>query len=290
MLTFRFLGTGCPVATPLRYGPAHLIEAEGARVLIDCGSGVAQQLKAAGTSGAAIDRLIVTHYHSDHLVDFYHLVISAWHQGRERPWIVHATPKAITNMRAQLDAFADERALRIAHERRPSTAGLEVVFHEIAEGEILTLGALRITAVAVDHRPVEPAFGLRTETGDAALFFTGDTRPCPVLAKAARGVDLLVSEVFVDREMQPATGIRSAATVENVRAYHMVPAEIAALAREAGAGLLALTHLVPPAADRAALLRELRAGYAGPVVVGEDLMRIDLPERLVSHGDVAMIL
>jgi ribonuclease Z len=285
---FTFLGTGCPVASAARRGPAHLVEAGEARVLIDCGSGVAQQLVAAGRPGASIEALIVTHYHSDHLVDFYQLVVSSWHQGRARPWIVHATAPAIANMRAQLAAFAEERALRIAHERRPSIAGLEVEFHALAEDRPLRFGALELAPFQVDHRPVEPAFGLSITAGESRIVFTGDTRPCAALERAASGADLLVSEVFVDREMKTTAGVRSVETVAAVAGYHMTPAEIARLARGAAVRAVALTHLVPPAADRAALVAEVRGGFEGPVIVGEDLMTIALPQRVLTVGDLAL--
>jgi len=283
-MKFTFLGTGCPVPSPLRAGPAHLVTAGDARLLIDCGAGVAQRLVAAGARGADIDALIVTHYHSDHVVDFYQLLVSSWHQGRARPLAVHAPHSAIAHMRRQLEAYADERELRIAHERRPSAAGLEVEFHELRPGGAIAVGALSAEPFEVDHRPVTPAFGLLLREGSARLAFSGDTRPVPSLIAAARGADLLVCEVFVDREMRPAPGLRSSETIAAVRSYHLVPSEIAAIAAEAGAKALALTHLVPPDADRAALIAEIRASYGGPVIVGEDLMTIDPAARTLAHA------
>ena len=129
-LAFTFLGSGAPPVSLRRAGPAHLVEAGGAKVLVDCGSGVSQRLVAAGHAGAQIDALIVTHEHSDHLVDFYQLVVSSWHQGRNRPWRVLAPAPALANMRGQYEAFARERALRIAFEKRPDATGLDVVFEE----------------------------------------------------------------------------------------------------------------------------------------------------------------
>lgn len=287
-LAFTFLGTGVPVATKLRFGPAHLVTTADAKILIDCGSGVSQQLVAAGHPGATIDHLIVTHYHSDHVADFYQLVVSSWHQGRAKPWIVTATEPAIRNMQAQLAAYADERALRVVHERRPSTAGLEVEFRALKAGDVLRAGALTATAFEVDHRPVVPAFGLTFATPDVRIVFSGDTRPCAALTQAAHMADLFVCEVFVDREMVPTPGVRSAETVEAVKGYHCTPRQVAEIAREAGARAVALTHLVPPAADRPALIAEVRAGYQGPIIVGEDLMSVRLPERLLTRGDVAI--
>lgn len=281
-VAFTFLGTGAPPVSLRRAGPAHLVEAGGTSVLIDCGSGVSQRLVAAGHAGARIDALIVTHEHSDHLVDFYQLVVSSWHQGRAKPWRVLAPAPALANMRGQYEAFARERALRIAFEKRPDATGLEVVFEELHEGPIAGLGGLEVKAFLVDHHPVEPAFGIKLAAGKTRIVFSGDTRLTPSLEQAAQGCDLLVCEVFVDSQMPVVAGVRSAETVASVQSYHMTPAVVAGLASRSGAKALALTHLVPPGADTAALAGEIRAGgYAGPLIIGEDLMRVELPGRLL---------
>jgi hypothetical protein len=53
---------------------------------------------------------------------------------------------------------------------------------------------------------------------------------------------------------------------------------------------LALTHFVPPAADREALLAEVTQDYAGPLVLAEDLQRIDLARRRVAYGKAVLAL
>lgn len=288
-LAFTFLGTGAPPVSLRRAGPAHLVEAGGVKVLVDCGSGVSQRLVAAGHAGAQIDALIVTHEHSDHLVDFYQLVVSSWHQGRNRPWRVLAPQPALANMRGQYEAFARERALRIAFEKRPDATGLEVVFEELREGLVSGLGDLSIEAFLVDHKPVEPAFGLSVSANGSRIVFSGDTRLTPSLEQAAQGCDLLVCEVFIDSQMPVVAGVRSAQTVASVQSYHMTPAVVAGLAERARVKALALTHLVPPGADTAALFAEVRAGgYAGTLIVGEDLMRLELPARLLRWNGAAL--
>jgi ribonuclease BN (tRNA processing enzyme) len=288
-LAFTFLGSGAPPVSLRRAGPAHLVEAGGVKLLIDCGSGVSQRLVAAGHAGAQIDALIVTHEHSDHLVDFYQLVVSSWHQGRNRPWRVLAPAPALANMRGQYEAFARERALRIAFEKRPDATGLDVVFEELREGPVPGLGALSVEAFLVDHKPVEPAFGLSLSANGSRIVFSGDTRLTPSLEQAAQGCDLLVCEVFIDSQMPVTAGVRSAQTVASVQSYHMTPSVVAGLAARTGAKTLALTHLVPPGADTAALFAEIRAGgYAGPLIVGEDLMRLELPARLLRWNGAAL--
>jgi ribonuclease Z len=283
-----FLGTGCPVVSTERYGPAQLILAEGARILVDCGSGVTQRLVAAGTPGRDLDALLLTHLHSDHLVDLYQLVVSSWHQGRDRPLPVYGPPGTRRYVDGLMALWEPELSLRIAHEKRPSTDALKVEVTEIAAGQTLAFGGLAVEVVEVDHKPVRHAFGFVFRAGGCTLALSGDTRRCAALIAAARGADLLVHEVFVHREMPVVPGVRSAETVANVAGYHTLSSEVGKIAAAAGVKALALTHFVPPAADRAALLAEVAADFGGPLVLAEDLLRIDLAARRIAYRNAVI--
>src|SRR3546814_16960901 len=126
-----FLGTVCPVVPTERYEPAQRILADNAKILVDCGSGVTQRLVAAGTPGRALDALLLTHLHSDHLVDLYQLIVSSWHQGRDRPLPVYGPPGTRRYVEGLMALWEPELSLRIAHEKRPSTVALEVPVTEI---------------------------------------------------------------------------------------------------------------------------------------------------------------
>ncbi|MEO3428549.1 MBL fold metallo-hydrolase [Pelagibius sp. CAU 1746] len=285
-----FLGTGCPVVSTERYGPSQLILGAAAKVLVDCGSGVTQRLLAAGTPGRGLDALLLTHLHSDHLVDLYQLIVSSWHQGRDRPLPIYGPPGTRRYVEGLMALWEPELSQRIAHEKRPSTEALKIAVTEIAADEVFDIAGLRVRVVPVDHQPVRHAFGFVFEEKGERLALSGDTRRCAALIEAARGADLLVHEVFVHREMPVVEGVRSAETVANVASYHTLSDEVGKIAAEAGVKALALTHFVPPACDRAALLVEVAADFAGPLVLAEDLLRIDLTARRVAYGQAVLAL
>ncbi len=285
-----FLGTGCPVVSTERYGPAQLVLGAGAKVLVDCGSGVTQRLLAAGTPGRDLDALLLTHLHSDHLVDLYQLIVSSWHQGRDRPLPVYGPPGTRRYLEGLMALWQPELSQRIAHEKRPSTAALDIDVTEVAPGEVLAFGGLAVRVVEVDHRPVRHAYGFVFEAAGKKLALSGDTRRCPALIEAARGADLLVHEVFVHREMPVVEGQRSAETIENVASYHTLSGEVGRIATEAGVKALALTHFVPPACDRQVLLAEVAADFSGPLVLAEDLLRIDLVRGSVAWSRAVLAL
>jgi len=282
------LGTGCPQVHTRRYGPASLVRHGEKHFLIDCGSGVTQRLVGAGTSGAALDALLLTHLHSDHLVDLYQLIVSSWHQGRDRPQRIFGPRGTKAFAKATMAAWQSERELRIQWECRPSTAALELEVVEFEEGTVWQADDLRISAFLVDHRPVEPAFGFLFETDECRIAFSGDTTVCDNLVRAAQGVDLLVHECFIHQEMLARRGGRSDQGLANVAAYHTPSSAVGKVASRAGERMLLLNHFVPVDFDRAALLAQVRADYAGPVIIGEDLLTVDVPRRLVSYDSLVL--
>ena len=66
--TITFLGTGNAVPTRLRNHTAILIEFLNEHILLDCGEGTQRQFKIAGLSPARLTRLLVTHWHGDHVL------------------------------------------------------------------------------------------------------------------------------------------------------------------------------------------------------------------------------
>lgn len=284
VMKLTLLGTGCPSVSAERYGPAQLIEDEEHALLVDCGSGVTQRLLDAGRPGRSLDALLLTHLHSDHIVDLFQLVVSSWHQGRDRPQRVFGPRGTRRYVEGLMSLWAPELEQRIAHERRPSTAALELEVEEIEAGASLRFGAIEVGVIEVDHAPVRPAFGYAFASGRERLVLSGDTRRSSALIEAARGADLLVHEVFVHRELPVVPGLRTAETIENVAAYHTLSSEVGKIATEADVGALVLTHFVPPSCDRAALLAEVAGDFAGPVVIGEDLMAFDLASASLRAG------
>jgi ribonuclease Z len=280
-MQLTLLGTGCPAVHARRYGPAQIVAHGDTTLLVDCGSGVTQRMAQAGISGRDIDAVLLTHLHSDHIIDLFQLVISSWHQGRDRPQRVFGPPGTYNYVDGLVSLWQTEMEQRIEHERRPSALALQTEVTEIKPGEAVAFGAMRVRAVEVDHKPVRHAYGFVFETDEARLVISGDTRPCDALTEAARGADLLLHEVFVHHEMKVAQGVRTAETIDRVASYHTLSSDVGKVAARAGAKWLALTHFVPPDCDTDALAKEIAADFDGKITMGEDLMTLD-----VASGEV----
>lgn len=285
------LGTGCPQCHPKRFGPSNLLSAGDTHILVDCGSGVTQRLVSAGVSGRDIDAVLLTHLHTDHVIDLYQLIVSSWHQGRDRPQRIFGPKGTRTYVDGLMKLWRPEREMRIAHERRPSAIGLEVEVTEFDEGTFFETNDVSVRAVRVLHEPVKEAFGFVFQGKDGGkTVFSGDTAYCPALIKAASGADVLVHECFIHREMVPVEGVRSEETIAAVASYHTLPAEVGRVAREAGVKFLMANHFVPAEFDRKALAAEISAEFSGPFVIGEDLMCYNTKSRTLTHADGMLVL
>jgi ribonuclease Z len=282
------LGTGCPQVSTLRYGPSSLLRWGDRQFLVDCGSGVTQRLVGAGSAGKLLDAVLLTHLHSDHIIDLFQLIISSWHQGRDRPQRIFGPVGTRQYLKGLTALWKPELDQRIAHEKRPSTVALDLDITEIEPGVIFHDGDLRIIAVPVRHQPVKAAFGYVFTDGRHSIAFSGDTAFCPELIMAAKDADALVHECFLHREMLLLPGVRTPETIANVASYHTLSTEVGKVAAQANVGCLILNHFVPVVFDRPALMAEVRADFSGPVLIGEDLMQFDATTRQVSYGEAVI--
>jgi ribonuclease Z len=69
MLTITLLGTGSPIPSPDRAGPATLISGGDEHYLVDAGRGVLMRLAALGLGATNLSIVLLTHLHSDHITD-----------------------------------------------------------------------------------------------------------------------------------------------------------------------------------------------------------------------------
>ena len=65
-------------------------------------------------------------------------------------------------------------------------------------------------------------------------------------------------------------------TVTNVTDYHTSPKEVGLLAENAKVKKLILNHFVPPVFNEEKLDMEIKEHYSGEIVIGKDLLEINL--------------
>jgi len=275
-MELTLLGTGCPSVDHKRFGPSNLLTSQKAKILIDCGSGITQRLHQLKVSSADIDALLLTHLHSDHVVDLYQLIISSWHSYRTKSWKIYGPKGTKKFVNKIMDAWADERKLRISYEARATAKAFEIDVIEFKTSGNIIIKDINVKYFEVDHQPVKYAYGFSFTNKNKKLTISGDTKPCENLMKYAQKSDVLLHEVFIEGEIIKTNKMRTKKTLHNVRSYHTTSSEVGKVAFITQSKKLVLTHLVPTQFNKGRLKNIVKKDFGKNPVIGEDLMKIKI--------------
>jgi len=273
-MELTLLGTGCPSVDHKRFGPSNLLTSQKAKILIDCGSGITQRLHQLKVSSADIDALLLTHLHSDHVVDLYQLIISSWHSYRTKSWKIYGPKGTKKFVNKIMDAWADERKLRISYEARATAKAFEIDVIEFKTSGNIIIKDINVKYFEVDHQPVKYAYGFSFTNKNKKLTISGDTKPCENLMKYAQKSDVLLHEVFIEGEIIKTNKMRTKKTLHNVQRYHTTSTQVGKVAFIAQAKKLVLTHFVPTRFNKNNLKKVVKKDFGKDPVIGEDLMTI----------------
>jgi ribonuclease Z len=255
-----FCGTGSPLPDPDRSGPCLAVIAGQRLFIVDAGDGAARSLALMGLPAGRIERVFLTHFHSDHIDGLGAVGLQRWVQANATQPLPLAGPVGVGEVAAGFNAaYRLDSGYRTAHHGAevapPPGFGFSPRAFALPAGSgvVLNDGGLKVTAFAVDHTPVVPAVGYRFDYQGRCLVVSGDTAPSKALVAAARGCDLLIHEALqpamtrtLGEAAKRAGNPRIAKVMADIEDYHTSPAQAADAATAAGVKALALTHIVPP--------------------------------------------
>ncbi len=273
------LGTGSPLPDPQRAGPATLVQAGGANILVDCGRGVGMRLAAAGVPGAGfLHQVLLTHLHSDHITDFNDLVTTRWITSMAPSPLPVAGPPGTKDLAdLTLAMLHGDVGYRLTHHDdltwEPSCEVVEVLHGRLPCESLADLG-VQVMAAPTDHRPVAPTVGYRITHEGRSVVCAGDTVPCDGLEQLVDGADVYVQTV-VRTDLVDAIGLPR---LLDVCDYHSSVEQAAMTATRGGVRTLVLTHMVPaPVPGDEQQWGDLAAEhFDGEIVLGVDLERIEV--------------
>lgn len=264
-LRVAIAGSSAPLPSRSRAKASVVVFAGGRFWVVDSGPESVENLVLWGIPLSRIGGVLLTHFHSDHIGDLGELQLQTWAGGRTEKLKVYGGPGVDGVVAGFNQAYALDQGYRTAHHGEqvmPSTTwGLQAVTVMLdgaptaaKDRSVLVYddGSLRITAIEVDHPPIEPAYAYRFDYKGRSAVVTGDLKYHPPLAVHAANVDLLVSEAIsrtmtesLEHAAEASGRDRTGAIMHDVQDYHISPEEAARLANEAHARHLAFYHLLP---------------------------------------------
>lgn len=277
----RVGGSGANLKDLARMNPANLLVIGGVPYVIDCGYGVSMQLVKAGIPLPQVRHVFITHHHSDHELEYGNLLYAAWAAGLNHPVDTFGPPGLEKMTRDFLALNAIDIETRIHDEGKPDLRRL-IQAHDIRKlDRVFDNGQVKVTAMRSLHPPFEDSYGFKFAFGGKTVVFSGDTAYNPKLAEFAKGADYLVHEV------QYGPGVEALAkrvpnaknALKHFLASHTMTDDVGRIAAAAGVKNLVLSHFVPgddPSITDEMWAEGVRKHYKGNILVGRDLMSIDL--------------
>ncbi len=263
-----------------RYQMSTLVEAGGQTLLFDCGRGTMLRLAQAGIPITGVNKLFITHLHSDHIVDIPDLYLSGWAARKQSMeiWGPAGTRALMANLQK---AFAFDIHIRRDVDERFSAAGITAITHDVQEGVVYNHDGVKVTAFLVDHGPVKPAYGYRVDYAGHSVAISGDTRPSENLVRFSKGVDVLIHETIDPTFIHSNPGNLSPKQVEAIIAHHTSPEQAGEIFTRVQPRLAVFSHYP----DSPNIIPAARKTYSGPLELGEDLMTIEIAEKVeVGHA------
>jgi ribonuclease BN (tRNA processing enzyme) len=256
--------------------PSSLIVAGGKSYVVDCGYGVTAQLAAYGLQAHQVRTILITHNHSDHVLELGPLLYNAWAAGLREQINVWGPPPVQALVEDFFKSMRYDIEIRIEDEGRPDLRKMVVVHEFDAEGPVFVVEGLKVSATKVRHPPLTHAYAYRFDTPGRSIVMSGDTTYSPELIAFAKGADVLCHEVMhlagIDRLL--ARNPNAATLRKHLLDSHATPEQVGQVAAAAGVKTVVLYHFVPgddPAISDEMWAEGVRKHFAGEIIVGRQL-------------------
>lgn len=273
------IGTGVPPSDG-KVASSILVETGDHKMLFDIGRGASINIGKYGINLADINKVFITHLHGDHVLGLADLWLSSYHisNGKREGLLDIYGPIGTNKMTEGLEnAYEDVIKYWIPYAK----PGFHVKEFSV-DGIVFEEEDLKVVAFRVEHSQTSNAdpYGYRVDYKGRSVVISGDTGYSKNLIKNAKGVDLLLHEVFMivnEAEWDKTFLIQ-------LKKSHTVP-EIASKIFDEVQPKLAVAYHLGAGTDEELMKSRLSTVYQGEIIIGDDLMSFEIDE----NGEITKI-
>lgn len=296
MIDIVFLGTSCMQPTKERNHPSFLLRYKTENILFDCGENVQRQMRLTGIKPAKITRVLISHWHGDHVFGLPGLLSAMGTDQYAKELYIYGpkgTKKFLDHLLKSFEArniiphqvmevsngvFYENEDFQLEARLLDHTAPcvgytfkekdrLKMRLTEIKKRGLSgpLLGQLqRGQEITFNGKKVRPEEVADVQPGKK-ISYIADTAPCNGADKLAENADLLISEGTHLSEIQEKTE----------KYKHLTVKDAALIASENNAKKLVITHISSRYKSTAEIVKEARDHFDN-TVVAEDFLRIQV--------------
>ncbi len=254
-INVTILGSGTCVPWIKRSSCSVLLQIGDSNVLLDSGAGTMRRLLETGTTIFDISYVFYSHFHPDHTAELVPLLFATKYpdgKRRKKPLTIIAAKgfsQFYSGLKTAYGSWIELRAGLLQIGELDNIGPDSRSFHDFI-----------VDSIPVEHNEESLAYRI-TSTKGKSVVYSGDTDYCKNLITLAKNTNLLICESAFPDHLK----------IDG----HLTPSIAGEIATRANVDKLVLTHLYPEC-DQADIKNQCRKTYSGPLILAEDLMRIEI--------------
>ncbi len=273
-------GTGMPTARASQAASCWLVElGNGDKFLFDAGTGSAERVASMHIPYDYLNKIFISHLHTDHFGDFAAYFIGGWVAGRQGPLYVYGpsgdrpelgTKYAIDHWQKALSWDIEGRAGRL-----PASGGKVIVEQFDYKGEnqvVYQENGVTIRSWPANH-VIDGSVSYSLEWNGLKFVFGGDTYPNQWFDKYAKNADVAIHECFIDvPNMIEKFGFSISNALEVGTQIHTPPEAFGKVMSGIKPRMAIAYHFFNDPDTAPPILAGIRSTYDGPLSLAEDYM------------------